>query len=153
VTDTPMAPPVGGGDVQAFRAILDRVAAVRPALKAVLEHATLVEVSPRRLSLWFESSGPGGDSFLATQAREENALALLGDAARAHFGADTEVRVDSGPRPPGATGATLAAIDAETRRVASDQARQAVEKHPLVAAAVRLFGAELREVRLPSLEE
>jgi hypothetical protein len=28
-----------------------------------------------------------------------------------------------------------------------------VEKHPLVAAAVRIFGAELREVRLRPSEE
>ncbi len=150
----PPAPLPSAPAVAAFRAILDRVAEVRPALKAVLEHAALLEVSQERVSLLFEGAGPAtSDSFLAAQARDPDALALLTDAVRQHFGKDTEVEVRSGPRPAGYAAPTVAAIDAEARKVSSDRARQAVETHPLVAAAVRIFGAELREVRLPQGEE
>jgi hypothetical protein len=135
----------------AFRAILTRVGQVRPALTAVLEHAMPLELGPSRVTLLFESRD--GQSFLAAQATEPEALAILTEAARDHFGAQTVVEVKSGLRPSGLHAPTLAALDAETRRASSDRARLAVEKHPLVAAAVRLFGAELREVRLPQGEE
>jgi len=137
--------------VQAFRAILNRVAAQRPALKAVLEHAVPMEVSKTELRLMFESRD--GHSFLAAQAKDPDALAILTDAARAHFGAATTVTIDTGERIAAGHATSIAALDAEARQAASDQARQVVERHPLVAAAIRIFGAELREVRLPEGEE
>jgi hypothetical protein len=63
------------------------------------------------------------------------------------------VSVETGARPVGAAGPTLATLDAEARRLASEGARKQVEKHPLVADVMRIFGAELREVRLPDREE
>jgi alkylated DNA repair dioxygenase AlkB len=47
---------------------------------------------------------------------------------------------------------TVAAVDAEHREQGLAKARQAVEQHPLVQEAMRLFGAQLREVRLPGGE-
>jgi DNA polymerase-3 subunit gamma/tau len=138
-------------DPGVLRAILKRVGEVRPALQAVLEHAVPLEVSASRVTLLFESVE--AHSFLGAQAQDPEAIAILTDAARAHFGTLTVVSVESGARPAGGGGATLAALDAQARRVASEAARQVVETHPLVAEVIRLFGAELREVRLPDGEE
>ncbi len=140
-------------DLLAFREVLARVAQARPALKAVLEHAAPVEVSPARVALWFESAGHGAESFLAAQAREADALAILTDAVQQRFSRATKVEVESGARPTSVAGPTIASLDAETRKAVSDRARQAVEKHLVVAAAMQLFGAEVREVRLPASEE
>jgi DNA polymerase-3 subunit gamma/tau len=139
------------GDIEALRAILLRVAEKRPALKAVLEHALPVEVSATRVRLEFQA----GDehAFLAAQAKDPEAVALLTQAARAHFSTATVVEVETGARPSGLRTATIAAIDNEARRVTADRARQAVEQHPLVVAAVRIFGAEVREVRPAEGEE
>jgi hypothetical protein len=117
----------------------------------VLEHAALLELGERRLVLLFESAE--GPSFLAAQALEADAIGILTQAAREHFSAATEVRIETGPRPEGYAAPTIAAADRENRKIAADRAREAVEKHPIVAAAVRLFGAELREVRLPESDE
>jgi hypothetical protein len=47
---------------------------------------------------------------------------------------------------------TVAAVDAEHRTAELAKARAVVESHPLVQEAVRLFGAHLRDVKLPSNE-
>jgi predicted RNA methylase len=47
---------------------------------------------------------------------------------------------------------TIAAIDADRRSAELAKARAAVEGHPLVKEAVRLFGAQLRDVKLPPSE-
>ncbi len=143
-------PPLAG-DLDALRAILDRVAQVRPGLKSVLEHALPFEVNAARVTLLFEPVE--AQSFLLAQAQDPGAIAIFTDAARAHFGAQTVVQVKTGVRPTGQGTTTLAAIDAEARRVASDRARQAIEKHPLVVATLRIFGAEIREVKPADGEE
>jgi DNA polymerase-3 subunit gamma/tau len=143
--------PTATADVSVFRAILMRVGEVRPALKAILEHAVPLEVTPGRVTLLFESVD--AHSFLGAQAKEPEAVAILTDAARAHFGARPVVSIETGTRPRGASGATLASLDADARRVASEAAQKQVAKHPLVADVMRIFGAELREVRLPDREE
>jgi hypothetical protein len=135
----------------AYRALLAKLAAVRPALTAVLEHAVPLELSSTRVRLLFES--PDGRSFLATQASEPDALAVLKEVARAQLGGTPVVEIETGQKPAGHSGATVAAIDAEARKTASDRARRAVEAHPVVAAAVKIFGAEIREVRLPESQE
>jgi DNA polymerase-3 subunit gamma/tau len=153
----PLKPPAtpaaasAASDLDALRAILNRVAHVRPGLKSVLEHALPLEVSAARVTLLFEPVE--AQSFFLAQAQEREALAILTDAARGHFDAPTVVEVRTGTRPAGQGKTTLASIDAEARRAASDRARQAVESHPLVVAAVRIFGAEIREVKPADGEE
>ena len=147
----PPAAPTAPAEVAALRSILSRIGEIRPALKAVLEHAVPLEVRAGRVSLLFESAD--SHSFLAAQAKDPDAMAILERAVREHFGAQTVVVVEAGARPSGHGGASLASLDADSRRATTDRARQLVEKHPLVAAAVRIFGAELREVRLPEGDE
>jgi hypothetical protein len=136
-------------NLDTWRAIVNRVRAVRAPLASVLEHAVPLEVTAERVLLGFEST-----SFLGAQASEPEAMDLLRREARAHFGADTVVALDLSLRVAGtATAVTMAAIDAEERKDALAKARGAVEQHPLVQKAIALFGAELREVRLPGGEE
>jgi hypothetical protein len=73
---------------------------------------------------------------------------------RAHFRKTTHVTLDLTARTaPVSHPATVASIDAAKRRETADKARTAVKAHPLVVEAMRLFGAELREVRIREDEE
>jgi DNA polymerase III subunit gamma/tau len=134
----PPVPP----DLQAWRAILDRVRASRPALASVLEHAAPIEVRSERVLLGY---APG--DFLGAQASEEESALLLQREVRAHFGAATKVELDLSMRTP--VVASVATIDHALRQQELAKARAEVENHPLVKSAIAILGAELREVRLP----
>jgi DNA polymerase III subunit gamma/tau len=129
-------------DLEAWRAILDRVRAVRPALASVLEHAAPVEVRAERVLLGY---APG--DFLGTQVSEEESALLLQREVRAHFGAATKVELDLSMRTPAF--ASVATLDEARRKEELAKARAEVENHPLVRSAMAILGAELREVRLP----
>jgi DNA polymerase-3 subunit gamma/tau len=130
-----------------WRAILDRVRAKRPALASVLEHAVPLETTKARLLIGFEP----GAAFLGARASEPEALEDLTREVRAYFGAPTQVALDLSARP-APNVKTVAALEAERRSAETAKARAAVEGHPLVQEAVRLFGAQLRDVKLPSGE-
>jgi len=140
------SPEAGVDPSTAWRAILDRVRAVRPPLASVLEHAVPISVDSARVALAYDAH-----SFLGTQASDPEALALLRREAQAHFGAPTDVTIDLSARSL-AGQATVAIVEAERRKSATAEARAQVERHPLVREAIALFGAELRDVRLPPEE-
>jgi hypothetical protein len=129
-----------------FRAILHRIAETRPALASVFEHASVLELTNRRVVLAFEAQ-----SFAGTQAQAPEALEVVTQAVRAHFGVKTEVTLDLTARTRPVE--TVAIHAAASKRDASDKARAAGAAHPLVVEALRLFGGELREVRLREEEE
>jgi hypothetical protein len=129
-----------------FRAILRRIAETRPALASVFEHASVRELTSQRVVLGFEAQ-----SFAGTQAQAPEALDVVTQAVRAHFGVPTEVTLDLSART--RPGETVAIHAAASRREASDKARAVGAAHPLVVEALRLFGGELREVRLREEEE
>ena len=134
-------------DLETWRAILDRLRAARPALASVLEHAAPLELGAARVVVGFEPSA----GFFAARASEPEALEALTREIRAHFGAPTQVALDLSARPvPGVR--TVAAIDGERRSAELAKARAAIESHPLVQEAVRVFGATVRDVKLPSGE-
>jgi DNA polymerase III subunit gamma/tau len=129
-----------------FRAILRRLAETRPALASIFEHASVRELTSKRAVFGFEAQ-----SFAGAQAKEPEALDVVTRAVRSYFGAPTQVAIDlsAGARP----GETVAVAAAAMRRELSDKARAAAAAHPLVVEALRLFGGELREVRLREEEE
>jgi DNA polymerase-3 subunit gamma/tau len=131
-------------DLATWRAILERLRASRPALASVFEHAFPLETTPSRLVVGFDPSA----AFLAARATEPEALESLTREVRAHFGAATEVVAVRSTKETGGV-KTVAAMDAERRAAELADARAAVQGHPLVQEAVRIFGAQLREVRLP----
>jgi DNA polymerase-3 subunit gamma/tau len=143
----PVAGPVAVPDLDVWRAIVERLRPVRPALASVLEHAVPLELNPRRVTVGFEPSA----SFFAARASEPESLEAMTREIRAHFSAPTQVAVDLSARP-GPTLKTVASIDAEKRTAELARARADIEGHPVVREAVRLFGAQLRDVKLPSGE-
>ncbi len=130
-----------------WRAILERVRTARPDVASVLEHALPLEITRERVVFGFAPT----DAFLAARAAEAEALDLVSRSVRAHFGAPTQVEVRSATAlssvPSGVR--TVAAIDAEHREEDLAKARQSIERHPLVREAIRLFDAQLRDVKLP----
>jgi DNA polymerase-3 subunit gamma/tau len=107
---------------------------------AIFEHGVPLEVTPQRVLVGYQAQ-----SFEGAQASEPEAMDLLQREARAHFGTDTSVALDLSARP----GTTVALLDAADRREQLAKARAAVENHPLVQKAVQLFGAEIRDIKLP----
>ena len=134
-------------DLAVWRAILDRLRAARPALASVLEHAAPLELGASRVVVGFEPSA----GFFAARASEPEALEALTREIRAHFGAPTQVALDLSARPSAGV-RTVASIDGERRSADLAKARAAIERHPLVQEAVRVFGATVRDVKLPSGE-
>jgi DNA polymerase-3 subunit gamma/tau len=134
-------------DLDVWRAIVERVRPTRPALASVLEHAVPLELNPRRVTLGFEP----GAAFFAARASETESLEALTREIRDHFAAPTQVAIDLSARP-GPTLKTVASLDAEKRSADLAKARAAIEDHPIVREVVRVFGAQLRDVKLPSGE-
>jgi DNA polymerase-3 subunit gamma/tau len=121
----------------------------RPALGSIFEHATVIELTPERATFGFEAQ-----SFAGAQAKEPEALETLTREVRAYFGNATNVALDlMVENAPASQTATVASIDAARRKEAAEKARGVVKAHPLVQEAIRLFGAEVREVRIREEEE
>ncbi len=135
-------PPEKAVDLQAWRSILDRVRKVKTPLASIFEHGVPLQVDPHTVLLGYPPA-----SFLGAQAAEAEALGILTREVRAQFGTATAVALDLSMK---AAGATIASIDAEARKDAASRARALVEKHPVVTQALKVLGAELREVRLPA---
>ncbi len=132
-----------------WRTILRRIAEGHPALGSLFEHATVLELTPERATFGFEAH-----SFAGAQAEEPEALEALRREVRAHFARATQVAISlMAPKAQASHAATVASIDAARRREAADKARAAVKAHPLVVEAIRLFGADVREVRIREEEE
>jgi DNA polymerase-3 subunit gamma/tau len=125
-----------------FRGLLRLVAETDPVVASIFEHAAVLELSSSRAVLGFEAQ-----SFAGAQATEPEALEVVTRAVRAHFGAPTHVVIDLFAQ--GKPRDTVALVDAAERKDALDKARAKAAGHPLVLEALRLFGAELREVVLP----
>ena len=138
---SPAPAPVPPAEMDAWRAVLALVRAKRPALASVLEHAALLRFGPDRVELGYEAS-----SFLVGQATEASSKELLLSACRTYFGAATEVSFETIASKSGMW--TVATLDSTERKQKVDAARRAVAEHPLVAAAIELLGAELKDVRL-----
>jgi DNA polymerase-3 subunit gamma/tau len=140
VEASPAAPP----DMDAWRAIVERVRAAMPALGAVIDHALPLEVGPAKVLLGFTPDA----AFQAARASEAEAIDVLTRAVREHFAAPTPVAFDLSARPVAGV-RTMAAVEDQRRAEEQARARAAVEGHPAVREAMRLFGAQLREVKLP----
>jgi hypothetical protein len=110
----------------------------QPALAAVLDHGTPLEVSARVLKIGF----PDG-SFFGRQAQSANARDGILRAAEQVFGSRPELqfgRSDATPAASNGTGdLTLAAAAASNRKARQDGRREAALKHPRVQEAMEVF--------------
>ena len=107
---------------------------------AVFEQGVPLEVSAQRVLIGYQTG-----SFEGAQASEPEAMDLLQREARAYFSADTKVALDLTAR----AGTTVAMLDAAQRKAELAKAQAAAQAHPLVQKAIALFGAELKDIRLP----
>jgi hypothetical protein len=112
-----------------------------------LEHAIPIEVRAARVVIGFEPSA----AFLAERASERDALDVLIREVHARFGDATQVVIDTSAKATSGV-RSLASVDAEHRSVELARARAAIQTHPLVEEAIRLFGAKIQEVKLPNGE-
>ncbi len=136
-------------DLDVWRAVLGRVRATRPDRASVLEHAVVMEMSAARVVLGFDPAS----AFLAARASDPEALDALTLAVRTHFGAPTTIVIDAAAKLPSGGGTrTIASLDAERRERDLANARAAVEAHPIVKEALRIFDARVKDVKLPSGE-
>jgi DNA polymerase-3 subunit gamma/tau len=126
-----------------FRELVGRIRPARPHLAALLEQAFVLEIGPGCLRIGFE---PG--NFAGGQVQEPAERAVLDVEARALLGPGTAVTVDTNVRRTAAS-VTLAALERERKQAALAEARGAVEKHPLVQKVIKLFDAELRDIKVP----
>jgi DNA polymerase III subunit gamma/tau len=142
-TPTPSATP----DVSDWRAVIAKLREVQAPLASFFEHALPLEITPSRVVVGFEVSA----AFQAARAAEPEAMEALTRAVRAHFGAPTQVVLENTAKAaPGMR--TLASLETERRVEDLAAARAAVEAHPLVQEAIRVFGAEVCDVKLPSAD-
>jgi len=131
-------------DPRVWCGLVELLRASDPPLASLFEHALPVEVGPERVVLTFEAA-----PFLVERARAPEALRALTEVVRRHFGAPTLVTIDTAAKAAGGV-RTVATIESERRESELARARAAVEDHPMVREAVRVFGAQVRDVKLPS---
>jgi DNA polymerase-3 subunit gamma/tau len=135
-------------DDHKWRAILERVRATRPDVASTLEHAVPIEVGAARVVVGFGASA----GFLAARATGPEALDVLTREVRAHFGAPTLVEISASAAKSANGARTVASIDAERRASEIARAQAAVQGHPVVEEAIRIFGAKLQDVKLPNAD-
>jgi len=142
----PASAVVQGDPIGLWRAILERVRRVRDDIAATLELAVPIAITRDRLILGFEHG-----SFEDKRADQTDAQTVLTAEARAFFGTPLTVTFEVAAR--GSKVASVAYLDAAKRKQAIADARAAVEKHDLVQAAIAIFDAELKDVKLPPQED
>jgi DNA polymerase-3 subunit gamma/tau len=142
----PERDPRGGAEPLAtFRAIVDRVRAVRPELAAFLNHAVVVQVTAERLAIAFE-----GGSVFERNARAPDAVSVLQQAANEHFGAEPTLSFETTVLSNGANAAaTMASQDSQERADKKQAQLDRAKGHPMIAVAAEILGGRLKEIRLP----
>jgi DNA polymerase-3 subunit gamma/tau len=107
----------------------------------LLEHGRPLKVTPTAIEIGF----PDGSYYLHT-LREADYEAALKELARAFFQAETRITLSPLAKPSDAVPPSLAekkSLDQTRRR---ESLKLTAEKHPMVAAALEIFGGELGEI-------
>ena len=129
----------GGGDWGGFVAF---VREKKRLLSTLLEHGRPLAVASQRLEVGF----PAG-SFELKQIQDPDKLAELKSLAKAYFRTETELKLV--PMTDAAVDAPLSLVEKKSRDEAG-QRQMMQEKatgHPMVAAALEVFGGEIAEVK------
>ena len=136
-----LPPTLAEPGLTAWRDIVARVRAEDASFGAMFDQASPVEVGKERLVIGYRPN-----SFEGARATEGKAVEMLTRVTRTFFDAQTQVAVDVSSQMPHAS---LAQLENERRRIALEEAKARVRAHPIVAEAMRLFEAELRDVKVP----
>lgn len=143
-TDMGLEPPllaISEAEMATFRRMVEAVRGKDVVLAAALERAAPTIATATMVEI---SYAPG--DFSIPTVTSEPAREVIASAARQHFGDAAELHVHTGGGHE--RYASIAQIDAHARRLRVEAARREVAEHPLVTAAVEIFGAELLDVRL-----
>ena len=136
--DLPEAPATGGGDQ--WSGFVSYVKGKKPMLASFLEHGHPLKISPALLELGFSAG-----SFQLSRLRDPDATTELQALAKGYFRADTVIKFVS------LTGEAAAPPSILGKKSLEDAGRLQkmkvrAESHPLVAAALDIFGGEIGEV-------
>jgi hypothetical protein len=123
------ADPILGGD---WLRIVTLVKSSQPALAAVLDHGTPLEVNARLLKIGF----PDG-SFFGRQAQSTSARNGVLKAAEQVLGCRPELQLVRSEE--NAAARTLAAAEASNKKARQDGRREAALRHPRVQEAMEVF--------------
>ncbi len=127
-------------NVEAWRGVLDRVRPLNGNLAVTLELVGVLHFTADRVELTYEAH----EFHVIDLVTEASARDTLGAALRAHFGRAPELVFSTTTAKSG----TISQVLSAEKKAKLDAQRRGVAEHPLVAAAIELLGAELRDVKL-----
>ena len=145
-TPLPASVVVENDATRLWRQILEQIRKANAPIAAALDLAAPHTITRERIVLGFETA-----SFEEGHADESDAKTVLTQHAHIFFAHQTVVVFEVAAR--GSKVASVAYLDAAKRKAAIVEARAAVEKHELVQKALKIFDAELRDIKLPASEE
>ena len=122
-----------------FAPIVETVRASNVRLASLLERAHVVDASEEKLTIAFEAGGFENSQLAGARSIIESAV--VAKMAGAVFALE-EI-------PQGSSSVTLARFIEDARKAKRRELEEAARNHPLVLAAMRELGAEVREIRLP----
>ncbi len=124
-----------------WRGFVHFVRGKKPLLASSLEHAHPLSVSASQLEIGF----PAG-SFQLSRLQDAEPMAELRGLAQAYFRAETGVRLVPLTEKSGEIPATLLEKKSLENADRVRQVREAGQSHPMVAAALEIFGGEIAEI-------
>ncbi len=137
---TPAEPSSSGtGFPEGWAELVALVSKHRPSLGSVLNHACPLEISPERVRIGLESG-----SFYADQMRTERNHRELRKFCQEFTGTECKLQVEDQQDN---AGATLAQTWEREKKESAEKKRSQVLAHPMVQEAIRVFGAEIEQVR------
>lgn len=133
----------GDEAVARARAVTERLRAEKATWASLLEHGIIVRADAEAFVVAYDRR-----SFLAAQIKDPSVGAAIARAAKAALGAPSQILLcEVAP-----VGRTLSQIGAAVKSAALDAARAEAVAHPIVAAAISIFGAQVKHVKLPGEE-
>jgi DNA polymerase-3 subunit gamma/tau len=126
-------------DLTEWERLVQMISRRRPSLGSILNHACPVELTPKKICISFE---PG--SFFHDQMKSDRNKRDLLRFCKEFFGTEPVLQVES--KQPG-EGTTLAQSKEEAKADAENDMREQALSHPAVKEAVRIFGAEVEQIR------
>jgi len=131
-----------------WRKIVDLVRLASPQVAAMLDLAVPTMVTKEKVVIGIED-----ESFEQFRSEQTNARAILTSETRAFFASTTTEIVFEHAAKGSKVGGSISYLDAAKKKQAQIDARLAVENHELVQRAVMLFDAELKDVKLPAMDD
>jgi hypothetical protein len=129
--------------VTRIREVVARLREEKPTWGSLLEHGIVLSCDAEKLEVAYEKR-----SFFAAQVSDRAVADAFERAAKSSIGVQAKILLVEG----GLSGRTLAQLANEAKTAALDAARREAVSHPVVQEAIAIFGAEIKNVKLPGEE-